>query len=100
MEAATVREREGRGRESESDNYLRWVFLPGTRDALKDAKPQKDDGANHDPLRRHMQKDGPVDQPTDQDQEADKINSKRHGSDLSGCPNPIVRSRPRIVCAE
>ena len=55
---------------------LRRIPLPRSFDAHHNREAQQHNGAHRDPLRGEMQYDGSVDQPADQDKEADNVYSE------------------------
>jgi hypothetical protein len=55
---------------------LRRVFSPRSLDALQYGKTEEHNCAHHNPMRGEMEQHGSINQPADQYQEADKVNSK------------------------
>jgi len=55
---------------------VRWVFSARGLDALQDRKAQEHNGAHCDPVRGDMQDHGSIDEPADQYQEADKVETE------------------------
>jgi len=54
-------------------SLLRRIFSPCGLDALQNRKAQQYNCTHRDPMGRDMQNHGPINQPADQDQEADDV---------------------------